>query len=205
MRRASSQFDAVHRHLPAPLQAVATFAYLTGWRIQGEILPLQWRQVDLRAGTVRLDPGTTTKNRDGHLFPDGDHLPALRQLLEAQRRVTTELETARPRVFHRNGKRIRGFRKAWANASESAECLGMIPHDLRPTAVRNLERAGVSRSVAMQLTGTRSRRCTAGTPLSAKGISAQDSTSFTHSAQGQGQGQLRGKGWFGGFGARPNV
>lgn len=30
---------------------------------------------------------------------------------------------------------------------------GRIPHDFRRPAVRNLERAGVSRSVAMQLTG----------------------------------------------------
>src|SRR5271155_3588861 len=35
----------------------------------------------------------------------------------------------------------------------SAGVPGRIPHDFRRTAVRNLERAGVSRSVAMKLTG----------------------------------------------------
>jgi len=56
-------------------------------------------------------------------------------------------------VFHRNGRRIKGFRKAWANACEAAGYPGRIPHDLRRSAVRNMERAGLSRSVAMQLTG----------------------------------------------------
>ncbi len=31
------QFEAVRRHLTASLQAVVTFAYLTGWRIRSEI------------------------------------------------------------------------------------------------------------------------------------------------------------------------
>lgn len=149
-------FEAVRAQLPAALQGIVTFAYLTGWRIQSEVLPLQWRHVDLKAGTVRLDPGTT-KNRDGRLFPFGDRLPELRGVLEAQRAATTALETAQdkicPWVFHRNGRQVKGFRKAWKNACETAECPTMIPHDLRRTAVRNLERAGVSRSVAMQLTG----------------------------------------------------
>ena len=44
------------------------FAYITGWRIAIEVLPLEWRQVDFAAGEVRLDAGTT-KNGDGRVFP----------------------------------------------------------------------------------------------------------------------------------------
>src|ERR1041384_8800000 len=58
-----------------------------------------------------------------------------------------------PFVFHRNGKRIRNFRKAWESACAAAGFPGRIPHDLRRSAVRNMERRGLSRSVAMQLTG----------------------------------------------------
>ncbi len=106
-------FEAMRAGLPAALRPVVTFAYLTGWRMQSEILTLEWRQVDLEAGTVRLNTGTT----------------------------------------NRNGRPIRSLRKAWQIACEAAGMPNMIPHDLRRTAVRNLERAGVSRSVAMQLTG----------------------------------------------------
>ncbi len=55
------------------------FAAITGWRIASEVLPVQWRQVDLDAGEVRLHPGTT-KNRDGRVFR---FTRELRRLLEA--------------------------------------------------------------------------------------------------------------------------
>lgn len=35
-----------------------------GWRMQSEVLSLERRQVDLEAGTLRLDPGTTKMARD---------------------------------------------------------------------------------------------------------------------------------------------
>ena len=50
------------------VQPVVTFAHITGWRIDSEVLSLLWRQVDFAAGEVRLDPGTT-KNGDGRTFP----------------------------------------------------------------------------------------------------------------------------------------
>jgi hypothetical protein len=61
------QFEAVRKHLPAYARPVVTFMYITGWRIRSEALPLQWRQVDFQAGTVRLEPGTT-KNKEGRSF-----------------------------------------------------------------------------------------------------------------------------------------
>jgi integrase len=58
-----------------------------------------------------------------------------------------------PLVFHRKGKPIKSYRKALAAACIAAGCPGRLMHDFRRTAVRNLERAGVSRSVAMKVTG----------------------------------------------------
>ena len=53
----------------------------------------------------------------------------------------------------RSSTRRRDFRKAWTSAWEAAGVAGRIRHDFRRTAVRNLERAGVPRSVAMKITG----------------------------------------------------
>ena len=124
-------------------------------RIKSEVLPIQWTRVDFNAGTVRLDPGTT-KNDEGRVFPS-KAFPELAEVFQRQREYTSAVErqkgTIIPWVFHRNGTPIKDFRGAWGVACEGAGVAGKIPHDFRRTAVRNLERAGVPRSVAMKLTG----------------------------------------------------
>jgi integrase len=45
------------------------------------------------------------------------------------------------------------MKSAWNAACRRAGFAGTIVHDLRRCAVMNLDRAGVSRSVAMELTG----------------------------------------------------
>jgi integrase len=147
------QFEAVRAQLPDYLRPIVTFAYITGWRVPSEVLPLQWRQVDFEAGTVRLEPGTT-KNREGRTFA---MTPELRACLEAQRALTEHFQREHdqivPWVFHRSGRPIKDFKTAWRTATKYLGLAGRIPHDFRRTAVRNLERAGVSRSVAMKMTG----------------------------------------------------
>ena len=137
-----------------PLRIFARFLYLTGWR-SGEALGLTWAGVDFDAGIVRLEPGVT-KNREGREFPFAA-LPQLADLLREQRERTSPLEREQGRiiasVFHRNGAPIRSYSRAWTKACAAAGLKGRLIHDLRRTAVRNLERAGVSRSVAMTLTG----------------------------------------------------
>ena len=87
------------------------FAYITGWRIASEVLTLEWRNVDLGAGEIRLDPGTT-KNDDGRVFPMTDDL---RTMLEAQRRdvdrLSREYGQIIPWVFFRLVAEKRGGQK----------------------------------------------------------------------------------------------
>ncbi len=129
------------------------FMFITGWRSRSEVLPLTWAQVDFQGGFVRLEPGTT-KNNEGRAFP---LIPELRALLERRQAITRRCERAQDRiiahVFHRYGKPIKSLRRAWKTACKDAGRPGLLLHDLRRSAVRNLERAGISRSVAMKLTG----------------------------------------------------
>lgn len=147
-------FESVIPKLPDDLRPLVTTMYYTGWRAKSELLPLQWKHVDRTHQQLRLEPGTT-KNKQGRTFPYGA-IPELRDAIETQWREHERLKKQGnlvPWVFHRDGLRIRSFLKAFKTACKAAGLPGRIPHDMRRTAVRNLERAGVPRSVAMALVG----------------------------------------------------
>jgi integrase len=147
------QFKAVLQHLPEDLKPVFEVAYITGWRVSSELLTRKWQHVDLATNWLRLDPGES-KNSEGRMFP---LTPELRDVLSQQLEKTRQLEKATERVipwvFHRNGKPIKDYYGAWDEACRLAGLPDRIAHDLRRTAVRNLERAGVPRSASMKMTG----------------------------------------------------
>jgi integrase len=170
-------FEAVREHLPDYLKGLISFAYISGWRTRSEILPLRWTQVDFEAGTVRLDPGTT-KSGAGRIFHFTD---LMHEVLRTQRAYTDlvqrELGVVIPWVFHRNGRRISSFRKAWTRACYEAGLPCQVEtemgsdgklhiksikaealvHDLRRSAVRNFIRSGLSEAIAMKLSGHATR------------------------------------------------
>jgi integrase len=84
------QIDRILAHLPPAIRPAVQFAYITGWRIPSEVLPLQWRHIDFKARVVRLDPHTT-KNDEGRTVPFTD---ALQRLLEAQKAEHDQLKAA---------------------------------------------------------------------------------------------------------------
>jgi integrase len=155
------QYEAVLRHLPDFLRPVAAVAYITGWRTKSELLTRHRRHVDFANGWLRLEPGETKKGAARN-FP---FTPEQRSILETQRELVRQIEMAQgviiPWVFIHppetarceTGSRIKNFQGAWAKACKAAGLPGRLVHDFRRTAVRNRERAGVSRSAAMKLTG----------------------------------------------------
>jgi integrase len=83
-------------------------------------------------------------------------LPELEEVIEARWASHQRLAAAGticPWVFHRRGHSVKSMRGAWKAACKAAGPQGRILHDFRRTAARNLIRAGVSQSVAMQVTG----------------------------------------------------
>ena len=136
-------------NLPDYLEPVVELLYLSGWR-KGEALKLEWKDVDLEGRVVRLRI-ENSKNKESRVLPLTGRLWEIVQERRKERRLDC------PLVFHKNGKPIRDFRKAWNKACNISGLTGILVHDLRRCAARNLSRAGVPESVAMKITGHKTR------------------------------------------------
>jgi integrase len=146
-----ADFLNVVAHLPDPINDIAWFAYLSGWR-KGEILSLRWDMVDRAAKEVRI---RTSKNGQDRVLPLRTDLADLIERRWSARTFkkkdgTTKMADA---VFHRDGVAVADFRDPWAEACKKAKVPGKLFHDLRRTAVRNMVRAGVAQSIAMSISG----------------------------------------------------
>jgi integrase len=141
---------------PEPhLKDFALFAYLTAWR-RGEIQTLGWSDVDRDAGriTLRREHSKTAEPRT--LILNGELAELIERRWAARMVPQADGNTVLcPLVFHRAGVPVRDFRKAWAVACEAAGFNELLFHDLRRSAIRNMEKAGVSQSVAMKISGHR--------------------------------------------------
>jgi integrase len=145
-------FADIVKHLSNPIDDVSAFGFITGWRKQ-EILTLRWSDVDLENRRIRLRR-ENSKNEEPRVIILTDDLLALIQRRWAARQYQTKEGTALSAwVFHRRGRAIVDFRDAWAEACKKAKVPGLLFHDLRRSAVRNMEKAGVSQSVAMKISG----------------------------------------------------
>jgi integrase len=147
------EFKVLRAVLPDYVKVPLIIAYWTGMRA-GEILKLQWDQLDLERGLLRLEPGTT-KNNQGRLVP---LVKELTDALWQWKQRTLHRYPSCPWACHYRGKQLLHIpTKSWRKACQRVGLKGKLFHDLRRTAVRNMVRAGISERIAMTISGHKTR------------------------------------------------
>ena len=167
------QWEQLRAKLSPDFGDAADFAFVCGAR-QMEVLSLTWAEVERDHDVINL---RRTKTGRPRVIPYGV-LPELVEMIERRAAVAERLKHAgvispwvfcfstagvrRPagsplfeRAERKSGERglCKSLRKEWRGAAAAGGLPVLQFHDLRRSAARNLERAGVPRSIAMQLGG----------------------------------------------------
>jgi integrase len=153
------KFDELVGLLPTHLKPLILFLYYDGVRLS-EALSIEWTQVNLQRHTIRLEVAQT-KTEEARVVPLPSPLIAMLRDIEPKTgRVfdDTNLRVEWERACDACGlgkrtkmepKDEKGF--AWVKYK------GLNIHDLRRSAVRNLVQAGVPETVAMRISGHKTR------------------------------------------------
>jgi integrase len=152
-----ADIEALVKHVISDVADFIWFGFYTGWR-KGEIASLKWDDVDTEAKTIRLS-WRKSKNKVARTMALEGALAAIikRQSIARAERVLTGRDS--PYVFVRadgtksHGRPFDDISVVWRRACKAAGLEGRLFHDLRRSAARNMDRAGVSRHIAMQITG----------------------------------------------------
>ena len=131
------------------MRAIFEVGYNFGWRIS-ELTNLRVRQIDLASRMVSLDAFTTKNDEPRTAVMTGLVYALLQQCVAGKQ--ADEFVFTRP-----NGKRIGDFRGTWAKVCREAGVEGLLFHDLRRTAVRNMVRSSIPERVAMTISGHKTR------------------------------------------------
>ncbi len=120
------------------LKAVILLGLDSGLR-RGEILTLDWKDIDFEAGIIKI-LGTHTKTQRTRSVPMTNR---------------TKAELASLANFDKTGRvfPFNDFKRSWATAIKVANINGLHFHDLRRTFVTRLQSGGVSIGIAAELAG----------------------------------------------------
>jgi integrase len=105
-------------------------------------------QIDLAAQTITLWRGTT-KSREPRL---------VKMTREVLILLTACVEGKQPDQYvftRKGGEPVLDFRGSWDALCKAAGLSGLLFHDLRRSAVRNMVRRGISEAVAMRISDIR--------------------------------------------------
>jgi integrase len=160
-----AKFEELLGLLPTHLRPLILFLYWCGVRL-GEALSIQFDQVDIEAGLIRLEEDQTkigeprivplpsvlvselrgAEPKTGRVF-DGTNLRVEWEKACAACGLGTRVKIEGKRIVRSDRKQPRHVKNTWYRYN------GLIVHDLRRSAIRNLIRAGVSEQVAMRISG----------------------------------------------------
>ena len=145
------QYLALRAELPFHWALFLVTAYNTGVRLS-EVLgdnrnerrkePLRWDQVDREAKRIYFPK---TNNGEARLIP---FIGDMEQWIDAAWDDHQKNWPDCPYVIQKEGKPVYDPRKAWRKACEALGLPDLWRHDLRRSAVRNLDRSGVSAKIA---------------------------------------------------------
>ena len=133
------QFQKLFDAMAPRFQPMLLLLYYTGVRV-GEAEKIEWPAVDLNAAKITL---LETKNDQPRILPLPNVLVRLLSLVRVRK----------GRLFPAK----RSMQEAFTAACEKAGIEGLLLHDLRRSAVRNLRKAGIAEGVAMKISGHRDR------------------------------------------------